>query len=376
MGYVTKCNHKGDRLLLFGSYTWNTYLATQYSFNNTTGAIKSPILFCDRTDTSYILSGVTGVEYSPNDSELYISFLHDVNPATNLTHENIIFQYQAYGNIETSRRLLYAKNTGHYSHQISLELGPDNKLYWGQGGDSSLGVINYPNKSGKASGLIENIIDLRPGLMGLALPNIYAPIRNLYWLAQAGCQDSVAFINKSDTNYFKSYEWYFGDGDSSIKVNPKHAYAKAGRYYIKLMGENSCGAKMWYNDSIIVNIPAHTGISVDSITYTCLQAHLYAHRTVKDTDQSYVLDYGDSSAMDTGTIYRHTYTKSGAYTLTQAVKRGPCADTLRKQITLSIEPRPLAAFTIVDSEAVLLIPSALKITAKALCTTCGNTITA
>ncbi|MEO6760092.1 MAG: PKD domain-containing protein, partial [Saprospiraceae bacterium] len=51
---------------------------------------------------------------------------------------------------------------------------------------------------------------------------------------------SVAFNNTSANG--TSYEWKFGDGQSSTVLNPTHVYSAPGTYTVELTVSNSCGA--------------------------------------------------------------------------------------------------------------------------------------
>ncbi|MFI5221662.1 MAG: PKD domain-containing protein, partial [Bacteroidia bacterium] len=50
------------------------------------------------------------------------------------------------------------------------------------------------------------------------------------------CSLVINFINKTGMNGI-AYHWSFGDGDSSIEINPKHTYTKGGNYQISLIAE-------------------------------------------------------------------------------------------------------------------------------------------
>ncbi len=61
----------------------------------------------------------------------------------------------------------------------------------------------------------------------------------------------IQFTNTS-TNA-TSYQWYFGDGDSSSSVNPTHQYSSGGTYNVKLIA-SSCNKTDTFNKSITIAI--------------------------------------------------------------------------------------------------------------------------
>jgi hypothetical protein len=229
-----KGNHKGDRICLINlKFGNNAFGGIQYYFDNTNGLLSKPQLFYDRTPTlnnnkDSIL--IIGPEYSANDSFLYFS-ASEIN--SNLsTWEMRIYQSETYGSINNTIFQIH-KDIGYYAQDFGFQLGPDNKIYCAYPTDSFLNIIQYPDKKGFSCNYNRKVIDIRPGNCGLSMPNIYAPVRHLKFngidKATASCADSIHFTNLSDTVYFKSFKWYFGDGDSSTKYAPWHAYKKQGK---------------------------------------------------------------------------------------------------------------------------------------------------
>jgi len=57
------------------------------------------------------------------------------------------------------------------------------------------------------------------------------------WVGQ-----KVSFTNKSTGTEPLSYEWDFGDGDTSTETNPRHVYVKPGTYEVRLTATNPWGS--------------------------------------------------------------------------------------------------------------------------------------
>lgn len=62
---------------------------------------------------------------------------------------------------------------------------------------------------------------------------------------------TVAFTNTSTGAV--SYQWYFGDGGSSVLTNPIHAYSTAGSFTITLIATNQCNCKDTFQSIIIID---------------------------------------------------------------------------------------------------------------------------
>ncbi len=62
--------------------------------------------------------------------------------------------------------------------------------------------------------------------------------------------NTVSFTNQSSG--YTQLNWYFGDGDSSLLLNPTHVYPGPGTYFVELIATNAFGCSQTYSDSIII----------------------------------------------------------------------------------------------------------------------------
>jgi gliding motility-associated-like protein len=331
---VAKCTHKGDKIVMGDGLTTSGayYTAYIYDFNNTTGKISfAPKLLYTSTD-----SHASGAEFSPNDSFLYVGISG--------RHFDIL-QYKTYDQdiANTATRIYYLKVLS--GDGFSFQLAPNNKIYWNHGLRKVIGVIDYPEKRGLAAKAYDSVIYLKDSMLASPfMPELYFPVHHLDCAVQSGCRDSFKFSNKSDSNYFKSFTWYFGDGDSSTAYAPYHKYAASGKYFVKLRGINGCGAKQWFTDSIEVHKPPHALFKRDTFYYTCGQANLKVTSTAKEKDiiQTY-WQWGDGTAKDSGLTAVHAYDSSGKFALKQTVITPSCSDTKTDTVAVAIEASPKAA---------------------------------
>lgn len=66
------------------------------------------------------------------------------------------------------------------------------------------------------------------------------------------------FLEVTFTNFSQnatSYEWNFGDGQTSTEANPKHVYTAAGNYTVVLTAKNSANASATFNQTIEIKDP-------------------------------------------------------------------------------------------------------------------------
>lgn len=72
------------------------------------------------------------------------------------------------------------------------------------------------------------------------------------------CMNDTLFFNNSTSGYVDSWEWYFGDGDSSGLTNPNHLYLSSGTYPCTLTVGYGCYADTVIKDMIVYELPSAT----------------------------------------------------------------------------------------------------------------------
>ncbi|MFB9863661.1 PKD domain-containing protein [Rufibacter immobilis] len=141
-----------------------------------------------------------------------------------------------------------------------------------------------------------------------------------------------------------SFRWEFGDGNTSTANSPRHQYATAGTYTVKLVVTTNKGCQ----DSV-------------SQTYTINGAQPVPDFTASSFCQEQGVSFSDASTISFGKILRrqwnfgdgsfseevnptHTYKTPGTYQVTLRVWSGiVCMESISKTIT--VLPNPLASFT-------------------------------
>ncbi|MEL7118062.1 MAG: PKD domain-containing protein [Bacteroidota bacterium] len=119
-----------------------------------------------------------------------------------------------------------------------------------------------------------------------------------------------AFSNTS-TNA-TTYEWDFGDGNTSTEENPTHVYSSAAEYTITLTAKNDVGLSGTFSKSINILAP----VTAD-FTYQ-VDPDDYRTYTFMDASEGAVMqlwEFGDGFQF-TGMNPSHTYKEDGEYTVT------------------------------------------------------------
>ena len=153
---------------------------------------------------------------------------------------------------------------------------------------------------------------------------------------------TVDFQNQSSGA--TSFKWYFGDGDSSIAINPSHTYAQTGIYTVRLVAlnsiTNSCIAD--YTKTISIQ---YKKIEADFTTQVsaCLQRGDAIKFIDRSTDSFNVANWkwtfsnGDSSNAQSPTIFYNGTDTSLTATLLVTSTNG-CTSTITKTIRLFKKP--------------------------------------
>jgi len=141
---------------------------------------------------------------------------------------------------------------------------------------------------------------------------------------------SVSFINKSSLASGKiiSYLWTFGDGDTSLAIQPSsHHYAKAGKYKVTLMATTDKGCRSAYADTVAEWAMPVAGFMPGIACATADMPFTNKSNIATGTINKWKWYFGDGG-QSTIEAPSHNYAKPGKYPITLNVSsdRG-CADT-------------------------------------------------
>lgn len=151
----------------------------------------------------------------------------------------------------------------------------------------------------------------------------------------------IHFNNKSTGTGTLSYQWFFGDGNTSLVPNPANTYMAAGLYSIQLIVKNNAGCSdtLTKKDSIAVGV-AHANFTVpDSI---CENTTVQLFNTSQPVTGKLLWNFGDGSSSVTANPVM-IYKNAGTYNISLVADFGSCKDSVSKPI--KILPKAAAAFT-------------------------------
>ncbi len=163
-------------------------------------------------------------------------------------------------------------------------------------------------------------------------------------------QETV-FVNGSSTlsGSITFYSWDFGDGQSSTVPSPRHVYASAGDFVVRLLVIDSNGDQDDFSTTVTVYPSA-------SVNFSATAGDRCMSTTQSFTDLSSIAggssitdfewDFGDGTIVNSATSINpsHDYAAAGTYTVTlTATTNNMCVSSLSKPIT--IYPDPVAEFS-------------------------------
>ncbi|MCF8424165.1 MAG: PKD domain-containing protein [Bacteroidia bacterium] len=156
--------------------------------------------------------------------------------------------------------------------------------------------------------------------------------------------DSVRFINGSSINpgVINSWDWNFGDGNSSTAQNPAHLFDSTKVYTVSLTALSDAGCSASFSQTITINPAPIAGFKFQS---NCgLLSVNFNDTSLVDggTINSWNWNFGDNN---TSIIQNptHTYSTTGTYTVILEVSTSNgCKDTVSSVVNLS--QSVLAAF--------------------------------
>ena len=222
-----KLSPKGDKIA-YASY--GKKVVEVFSFDNNTGVVSSNPLFNNPTLIETDNYGPYYVEFSPDGTKLYytITYLSGV--------DNQLYQYDLINGGQSV--LLNDPQLLLYSDVTALQLARDGKIYVARMNKNMLGVIENPNRAGRACNYNQDGLALGSKKSQLGLTNFIQSYFDIpafdYDTKCLGDKTTFSILNKSNID---GVSWDFGDIQnpaSSAGLNPTHIYSDSGQYIVTL----------------------------------------------------------------------------------------------------------------------------------------------
>ncbi len=154
--------------------------------------------------------------------------------------------------------------------------------------------------------------------------------------------DTVHFNNQSDNA--DSYEWHFGDGNTSTEENPTHVYAEDGTYTVLLIATNECGNDTSTQQVTIVTPPT-AGFSAN-VTAGCAPLTVQFQNESSENAVSFEWEFpGGNPSSSTEENPTVTYEQPGTYTVTLTVSNAAGSSSATQTNYIVVNGLPAAAFS-------------------------------
>ena len=160
-------------------------------------------------------------------------------------------------------------------------------------------------------------------------------------LISSGITDSIVSFNFQG-NRVESYQWDFGDDNSSSLSDPIHRYAQPGTYYVSLETTNQCGTQIFQDTVIIGQNPIAT-YKVVGMTEGCVPLTV----TFRGSSGDFLYNWsfpGGNPANSTNINPTIIYEEPGNFGLELIVGNGFGQDTLIASEVVNVFAVPLAIF--------------------------------
>ncbi|WP_448565758.1 immune inhibitor A domain-containing protein [Thalassotalea ganghwensis] len=128
-----------------------------------------------------------------------------------------------------------------------------------------------------------------------------------------------------------SYQWNFGDGNSSTEAAPTHTFSATGSYNVQLIVTDATEQRFTFTNSVEVVEPLSASISR---TVNNLAISVQSTPSGGDGNYNYLWDFGDGTTAQTANA-NHTYSQAGTYTITLEVSDG-AGESVQTSISVTV----------------------------------------
>ncbi len=293
-------------------------------FNNQTGVVSNA-----RTFPIPLGNSIYGVEFSPSGRYLYVS---------NITEAIYQFDLQ---NPSVSRQTVALTNA------LALQLGPDCKIYFANGG---LGVINHPDSPAASCGFQASALTLATGtssMNGLPmrvffLEQVTPPVLRL----SDSCAGKSSALVLLGNRPYQNLRWNFGDpssgsNNSAFTAQPvpvNHTFVRPGKYLVKVVYQVGCVIDSVSDSLTIVDCTPVVVPCFGTISYrdSCLENGT-SFSVISDSLILQVSwDFGDQASgnanFSNDLLPVHLFSDTGKFNITAYVEFRCGRDTLQTEL--------------------------------------------
>lgn len=145
---------------------------------------------------------------------------------------------------------------------------------------------------------------------------------------------TIQFNNTSTGPGTLSYEWDFGDGNTSLLPSPTHIFNTTGSFAVRLVTRSNSGCE----DTVINTVPVGGfASSFQHAPSTCPGTPVIFTNTSTPQPDSVRWFFGDGTISSAATP-SHSFSNPGVYTVSLHNYFGTCIDSAKQQITVTSPP--------------------------------------
>ncbi len=320
-----------------------------FDFDNATGIISNPRKVLVPT-AKYI-----SADFSPNSQYIYLP--------------RRLFTDQFNVKLPTVTDIVNSRVSMPASANIwGVQLAPDGKIYLSPQGNF-LDVISNPDNPGLACNYeIKKLELLNPADIGLPayINDIsVSPYNNLSYDILDSCTGRIQFYGNSNLTGTLSWNWDFGDGNTSTLQNPVHTYALPKQSYLVRLTITSltgCGtvikSKTIFPSGVAFTKPNFNFFGGCDSGYVRFEI---VNPVETSPNLQYIWDFGDGNT-STQLAPKHVYAMMGAYDVKLKIKTTtPCLDD---SITIRVDMGDLSGITSITPDQVIFNGQSIRLFAQ------------
>ncbi|HEX5024919.1 MAG TPA: PKD domain-containing protein, partial [Agriterribacter sp.] len=154
----------------------------------------------------------------------------------------------------------------------------------------------------------------------------------------SGCPGFKMGFAADNAADIRTYQWIFGDGDTSTAARPFHVFNKVGDYTVTLnyVTKTDCAGKVTYGTVSVFTKPV-ADFSVESGEVCGASPVTFTNLTTGNAGD-WLWDFGDDAGGDVSSEPTHYYNQDGNYNVTLIVGNGACKDTVTKSGFIKVLP--------------------------------------
>ncbi|MFY8188984.1 MAG: PKD domain-containing protein, partial [Flavobacterium sp.] len=274
IGYL-KFSPDGSKLA--NAFIGNTSLAIEiFDFNNTTGMLSN----VQTLNSPY---APYGVEFSASGNILYVTKRQYISFTSGIYY---LMQYDlTSSNVQATEQVIYSINQhGAFYGFGALQMAPDGMIYLAifdgvvlNEPNRYISRIENPEVIGIGCNFNLNAIDLFPGFCLTGLPQFIQSYFNANFNFQNTCFGETTQFALTGNQTVNSVAWDFGDGATSISLNPSHTYSAPGNYTVTATITGNTETITQTRTITIYEIPVANGVADVSLCSPSSSYNLSQH---------------------------------------------------------------------------------------------------